>query len=201
MLAKTRLDILIVPDRAQHEVYALRLGACEQQDSVADHAVAQQSRGVVQEDEVEPIARSLAAERAGQTPDRVLDRRGARCVSGVEQHRDVDVALAVRDPSSSASVQPREAHGRVRAQAASETAAKTPEVSIVSRPDHDLPIRAEAVATRSFGPPIRRTHHTTPRRPAVRRHARRSSSPAGKPLPFRDPTVRRRPWRTRTFSS
>ena len=26
MLAKTRLEILIVPDRAPHEVYALRLG-------------------------------------------------------------------------------------------------------------------------------------------------------------------------------
>ena len=110
MLAKTRFEILILPNRLQDESYAFGLGAREQQYPVADHTVAEQRRCVVEENQVKPIARDLAAERSGQTPDRVLDCRGVRRVVVIEEHRHVDVALAARGAARLASVQPGESH-------------------------------------------------------------------------------------------
>ena len=108
MLAKTRFEVLILPNRPQHESYAFGLGAREQQYPVADRAVAEQCRGVVQENQVEPIAGDLTAEPSGETPDRVLDRRGIRRVVVIEQHRYVDVALAACSTARPASVPPGE---------------------------------------------------------------------------------------------
>ena len=139
MLAKTRLQILVLPERPQHESYAFGVGTREQQYSVADHAVTQQRRRVIEENQVEPIARNLAAERPGQTPDRVLDRRRTRHMLVVEQHRNVDVALAARGAARPASVQPSEAHRGIVAQAAGETVAKTGRVSFVGELGHFHP--------------------------------------------------------------
>ena len=74
MLTKTRFQILVLPDCPQHESYAFGFGTREQQYAVADDAVAQQCRGIVEKNQVESIARNLATERTGQTPDRILDR-------------------------------------------------------------------------------------------------------------------------------
>ena len=124
VLAKTRFEILILPDRAQHESYAFGLGAREQQHTVADHAVAEQRRGVVEENQVEPIARDLTTERSGQAPDRVLDCGGIRRVVVVEEHSHVDIALPARRSACPASVQPSETHRAVALKYLSETAAE-----------------------------------------------------------------------------
>lgn len=61
VLAKTRFEVLVLPNRPPHESYAFRLRSGEQQHPVADHAVAEQRRRAVEENQVEPIARDLAA--------------------------------------------------------------------------------------------------------------------------------------------
>ena len=136
MLAKARLEVLILPDRAPHEVYALGLGACEEQDPAADHPVAEQGRGVVQEDEIEPVARHAAAERACEAPDRVLARCRGRRMFRIEQDRDVDVALVSCGLPSPASVQPGEAHRGIGGQGAGEAVAKAGKAPLLSRLDH-----------------------------------------------------------------
>lgn len=136
MLAKTWLQILILPDCTQHEAYALGLVANEQQDTVADHAMAQQGRSVVEEHQIEPIARDLSTERTRQAPDRVLVRRGIRRVLLTEQYRDVDVALAPRAAARPASVQPGETHRGVVAQAVCEPVAKAGNVSFAGESGH-----------------------------------------------------------------
>ena len=99
-----RLQILTLPDCTQHEAHALGLATSEQQDAVADHAVSQQGRSVVEEHQIEPLARDLATERTRQTPDRILVRRGIRRVLVAEQHRDVDVTLVPRGAARPASM-------------------------------------------------------------------------------------------------
>lgn len=74
MLAKSRLEILVLAYRTPHEAHALGLGAPEQQDAVADYPVAQQGRGVIEQDQVEPVARNLATQHVCQTPVCILDR-------------------------------------------------------------------------------------------------------------------------------
>lgn len=133
MLAKTRLEVLIIPDRAPHEVYALDLGACDEQDAVADHAVAKQGRGIVQEDQVEPVARYFTAERARETPDRVLARGRARRVFPIEQEdRHVDIALLSCSVPGVASVQPGEAHRGIGGERAGESVAKAVNAPLTS---------------------------------------------------------------------
>ena len=56
MLAQARLQILVLPDRMQHEANALRLGSREEHDPTLDHSVTQQGWGLVEEHEVEPVA-------------------------------------------------------------------------------------------------------------------------------------------------
>lgn len=147
MLAKTRLQILILPDCTQHEAYALGLAANEQQDTVADHAMAQQGRSVVEEHQIEPIARDLSTERSRQAPDRVLVRRGIRRVLLTEQHRDVDVALAPRAAARPASVQPGETHRGIVAQTVCEPAAKAGNVSFAGESGHARPSPESAFTT------------------------------------------------------
>ena len=132
MLAKTRFQILVLPQRPQHESYAFGVGTREQQHPVADHTVAQQRRGVVEEHQVEPIAWNLAAERSGQSPDRVLDRRRRRDTFVIEQHRDVDVALATRGAARAASVQPGETYRGVAAQGVCEAVAEVSSVVVAA---------------------------------------------------------------------
>ena len=139
MLAKTRFQILILPDRPQHESYAFGVGAREQQYPVPDDAVAQQRRGVVEENQIQPIARDLATERPGQTPDRVLDRRGIRGTFVVEQHRDVDIALATRGAACPASVQPGETHRGVAAQGVCKAVAEASNVIVAGGHGHGIP--------------------------------------------------------------
>ena len=141
MLAKTRLEVLIIPDRAPHEVYALDLGACDEQDAVADHAVAKQGRGVVQEDQVEPVARCFTAERARETPDRVLARGRARRVFPIERDRHVDVALLSCSVPGVASVQPGEAHRGIGGERAGESVAKAVNAPLMIRRGRHPPLR------------------------------------------------------------
>ena len=136
MLAKTQFEILILPDRAQHESHAFGLGAREQQHTVPDHAVAEQRRCVVEEHQVEPIARDLATERTGQAPDRVLDCRGIRRVIVIEEHRYVDIAFPARHAAPPAPVQPRETHRAVALQSPGETAAEASKVVFASGHGH-----------------------------------------------------------------
>ena len=136
MLAKARLEVLVFPDRAPHEVYALGLGAREEQDPAADHPVTEQGRSVVQEDEIEPVARHVAAERAGQAPDRILARCRARRMFRIEQDRDVDIALVPCGAPGAASVQPGEAHRGIGAEGAGEAGAEAGKALLSSRLDH-----------------------------------------------------------------
>ena len=55
VLAQARLQILVLPERAQHEANALRLGSREEHDATLEHTVTQQGRGLVEEHEVEPV--------------------------------------------------------------------------------------------------------------------------------------------------
>ena len=97
-LAKRRLQIPILPDCAQHEAYALGLVANEQQDTVADHAMAQQGRSVVEEHQIEPIARDLSTERTRQAPDRVRVQCGIRRVPSPSSIA-MSTSLSLRAPS------------------------------------------------------------------------------------------------------
>ena len=92
--------------------------------------MAQQRGGIVEENQVEPIARNLAAECPGQTPDRVLDCRRIRRALVVEEHCDVDVALAACGAAGPASVQPGETHRGVAAQGACKVVAEDSNVSV-----------------------------------------------------------------------
>ena len=136
VLAKTRFEILILSDRPPHESYAFGIGAREQQYPVADHAMAEQRRCVVEENQVESIAGDLTAECSGQTPDRVLDRRGIRRGGVVEQHRDVDIALPARSAARPASVQPGESHRAVTLQRVRKTTAEVSDVVFVGGHGH-----------------------------------------------------------------
>lgn len=95
-----------------------------QQDAVADDAVAQQRRRVVEDHGVDQIAADDAAERAEYPEERVLDRVRAGRAGIVDQDGDVDVAVRPRGPAGPASEQPGEAHGRLGAQAAREGVAQ-----------------------------------------------------------------------------
>ena len=136
VLAKTRLEILILPDRPPHESYAFGFGAREQQHTVPDHAVAEKRRGAVEENQVEPIAPDLPAQHSGQTPDRVLDCRGIRGVIVVEKHRYVDIAFPARSAARPAPVQPGEPHRAVALQSLGETAAEASKVVFASGHSH-----------------------------------------------------------------
>lgn len=160
MFAKTRLQVLVLPERPQHESYAFGVGAREQQYAVADDAVAQQRWGIVEEHQVEPIARNLAPECASQTPDRVLGRGRVRRVLGVEQHRDVDVALAPRPAARPASVQPGETHRGLAAQGTGKTIAEPSNLSVVGVRGH--------VVSRSIALPVPRRDRGEPRIGAAR---------------------------------
>ena len=124
VLAKTRLEILVLPDRPLHESYAFGFGTREQQHTVPDHAVAEKRRGAVEENQVEPIAPDLPAQHSDQTPDRVLDCRGIRRAIIVEKHRYVDIAFPARSAARPAPVQPGEPHRAVALQCARKTAAE-----------------------------------------------------------------------------
>ena len=138
MLAKTGFQILVLPDCPYCESYAIGFGTCEQQYAVANHAVAQERRSIVEENKIEPIARNPATERTGQTPDRILDRRRIRRVLVVEQHRDVDVALAAGGPACPASMQPGETHRGVPAQSARELVVEPGNLTIAGVRGHGV---------------------------------------------------------------
>ena len=135
--------------------------------------MAQQGRSVVEEHQIEPIARDLSTERSRQAPDRVLVRRGIRRVLLTEQHRDVDVALAPRAAARPASVQPGETHRGIVAQTVCEPAAKAGNVSFAGESGHARPSPESAFTTvaRTRWPMItpRVTRVLPPRFPPSRR--------------------------------
>ena len=138
VLAKTWFEILMLPDRPQHESYAFGFGAREQQHTVPEHAVAEKCRGVVEENQVEPIASDLTAERSGETPDRVLDCRGILRVIVVEKHRYVDITLSARSTARPAPVQPSKSHRAISVQSVGKTAAEACNVVFVGGHGHVL---------------------------------------------------------------
>ena len=139
MLAQTRLQILMVPNGTQHEANALGLGARQEHDAVADNAVAQQGRSMIEEHEVEPVARHVTTERIGQPPDRILGRGGASDTLVVEQHRDIDVALAPYGAARPASVQIGDAQRGIETQTPRKTLAKAGEVFLTEVSSHVHP--------------------------------------------------------------
>ena len=139
VLAQARLEILVLPDRAQHEAHALGLGAREEYDAVTDHAVAQQDRSLIEKHEIEPLARHLAPQRGGQAPDRILDRGGAFYALIVEQYREVDVALAPPGTARPASVQIGQPHRGIGGQAPAETLAEAAECFLAGTFSHVRP--------------------------------------------------------------
>ena len=139
MLAQTRLQILVLPDRTQHEANALRLGAREEHDTALDHTVTQQGRGLIEKHEIEPVASHLPSERGRQAPDRVLYRGGIGHALVVEEHGDIDVALVPFPTSRPASVQISETHRGIGAQTSRETLAEAAEVFLVRVVSHARP--------------------------------------------------------------
>ena len=139
MLAQTRLQILVLPERAQHEANALRLGSREEHDTALDHTVTQQGRGLVETHEVELVGPHLPSERGCQTPDRVLDSSGIGHALVVEEHGDIDVALVPCPASRPASVQISETHRGIGAQTLRETLAEAIEVFLVGVVSHARP--------------------------------------------------------------
>lgn len=136
VLAQARLQILVLPERAQHEANALRLGSREEHDATLEHTVTQQGRGLVEEHEVGP---HLPSERGCQAPDRVLDRSGIGHALVVEEHGDIDVALVPCPASRPASVQIGETHRGIGAQTLRETLAEAIEVFLVGVVSHARP--------------------------------------------------------------
>ena len=139
MLTQARLQILVLPDRMQHEANALRLGSREEHDPTLDHTVTQQGRGLVEEHEVEPVASRLPSERGRQAPDRVLDPSGLDHALVVEEHGDIDVALVPCPASRPASVQIGETHRGIGAQTLRETLAEAIDVFLVGVVSHARP--------------------------------------------------------------
>ena len=139
MLAQTRLQILVLSDRTQHEANALRLGSREEHDPPLDHSVTQQGRGLVQKYEIEPVASHLPSERGRQAPDRVLDCGGIGHALVVEEHGDIDVALVPCPASRPASVQIGEAYRGIGAQTPRETLAEAAEIFLVAVVSHVRP--------------------------------------------------------------
>ena len=125
VLAKTRFQILVLPECPQHESYAFGVGTREQQYPVGGSRGGAAAPGAsLRRTRSSRFAGHLAAERPGQSPDRVLDRRRSRGTFVGEQRRDVDVALAARGAACPASVQPGETHRGVAAQGACEAVAE-----------------------------------------------------------------------------
>lgn len=114
---------MLVPDAAEHEAHALGLGAREHENAVADHAVAQQGRRAVEEDEIEPITAHFSAELAGEPPQRIL--HGGRLAHRVlvEEQRDIDIAVGAGSAAPSASKQVSETHLGIGAEATGKTVA------------------------------------------------------------------------------
>lgn len=139
MLAQTRFQILVLPDRMQHEANALRLGSREEHDTLRDHAVAREGRGPIEEHEIEPVASHLPPERGRQAPDRVLDRGGLDHALVVQEHGDIDVALVPFPTLRPASVQIGETHRGIGTQTSRETLAEAAEVFLVGVVSHARP--------------------------------------------------------------
>ena len=124
MLAQARFQVLVLPDRTQYEANSLGLGTGKEHDAFAYHTVTQQGRSLIEKNEIEPVAPHFPSERTRQTPNRVLGRRGTLNRLFLEQHRDIDVALAPRGAARPASVQISEAHRGIGGQARSEALAQ-----------------------------------------------------------------------------
>jgi len=120
MLAQTRLDVLVVPERAPHEPGALGVVACVQEDAVPDHAMAQQRGRTVEDHQVQPVAADDLSEHVRQAPDGALHRAGIRDRFVVQQNRDVDVAVGSRGAPGGAAEEIAETHRRLGGERLSE---------------------------------------------------------------------------------
>ena len=107
-----------------HKSNALCVGACEQQDTVADHPVAQQDGRVIEEHEVDEVAPDGAGRSANHAEERVRVRGRAGDAGVVDEDGDVDVTVRTVPATGLASEQPGEVDDRVGAQAAREIGAQ-----------------------------------------------------------------------------
>ena len=89
-----------------HKSNALCVGACEQQDTVADHPVAQQDGRVIEEHEVDEVAPDGAGRSANHAEERVRDRGRAGDAGVVDEDGDVDVTVRTVPATGLASEQP-----------------------------------------------------------------------------------------------
>lgn len=124
LLAQPGFEVQVLPERAVHEPYAIRVGASVQQHAVPDDPVSQQRGGVVEDHEIDQIAAHGAGHRGNQSETGVLERSRPVGAGVVDEDGDVDVALRARRAPDPASEQPSEADGRLGAQAAREVIAQ-----------------------------------------------------------------------------
>ena len=124
LLAQPWFEVEVFPERAVHEAYALRVGACVQQDTVPDDPVSQERGGVVEDDKVDQVAADGAGHRRDESEVGVLERSRTVGAGIVDQDGDVDVAVRALRAAGPAPEQPGEAHGRLRPQAAREVVAQ-----------------------------------------------------------------------------
>ncbi len=75
-LAQLRLHVQILRERTVHKANALCVGACEQQNTVADHPVAQQDGRVIEEHEVDEVAPDGTGRSANHAEEQTLPAAG-----------------------------------------------------------------------------------------------------------------------------
>ena len=103
-----------------HKTNALCGGACEQQDPVADHPVAQQDGRVIEKHEIDEVAANGTGRSSNYAEERVGHGGRACDVSVVDEDGDVDVTVRAVPATGPAAEQPGEADDRIGAQAARE---------------------------------------------------------------------------------
>lgn len=111
--------VLIVPNRLGREAHPLPDAAFEENLTIAQDAMTEQSGCLVEQDEVEVGARDLAAQVSGEPADRLSPRLAGTLV--IDEHGDVEIASAAGAPPSAASEQERQPYLRKIGQGAAQS--------------------------------------------------------------------------------
>jgi hypothetical protein len=85
------LAVLILADCFDHEPDAVLVGTAVNDHAIAEHAMAQQRRRIVEDDQVEPCGRHHATEVSGQPTNDVASIRACRSV--FQKETDIDIAV------------------------------------------------------------------------------------------------------------
>ena len=113
--------ILILAERPDGEPDAILWRALNEQHPVAQHAMPQERRSVVEDDEIDELGRDHRAQTRREAPDRPPTVGACRVV--VQEHRDIEVARRARRPSRATAEEERQAHAFLDAKHAAETIA------------------------------------------------------------------------------